>query len=122
MPSRCSSYETLNSPETLEVIQTWNATGNIDKLILLDQNEGGCAFNRAVPFVTGSCVHISENDLEYRPGWDTILLPKCDAFPRLGQLSLFHPNPNKTRERSGPDIGLVGRRPQGMLFGPPSTT
>jgi glycosyltransferase involved in cell wall biosynthesis len=86
-----------SDPETLEVIEAWKATGNIDKLILLDQNEGGCAFNRAAPFVTGSYVHFSENDLEYRPGWDTILLAKFDAFPRLGQLSLFGPEPESDK-------------------------
>src|ERR1019366_1550341 len=79
--------------ETLNVIQSWNATGHIDKLILLDHNEGGCAFNLAFPFVTGSYVHFSENDVEYRPGWDAMLLPKFLAFPRLGQLSLFAPEP-----------------------------
>ena len=112
-PHQVMVVDNASGPETLEVIQAWNATGNIDKVILLDQNEGGCALNHAFPFVTGSYVHFSENDLEYRPGWDTSLLPKFDAFPRLGQLSLFAPEPERDKGEVWTHIGLKdgGRRP-----------
>lgn len=36
-------------------------------------------------------IHISENDLEYLPGWDGELLSKFNTFPQLGQLSPFSP-------------------------------
>jgi len=59
--------------------------------ILLPQNTGGEGLNIGLAKCRGRYLHISENDLEYLPGWDTDLLSKFDKFPELGQLSVFSP-------------------------------
>jgi len=61
------------------------------KGILLTQNVGGEALNLGLEQAKGTYFHISENDLEYLPEWDTELLTKFKTFPKLGQLSLFSP-------------------------------
>ena len=59
--------------------------------ILLPQNTGGEGLNIGVAKCRGRYLHISENDLEYLPGWDRDLLSKFEGFPELGQLSVFSP-------------------------------
>lgn len=61
--------------------------------ILLDQNLGGEALNLGLERSRGSLLHISENDIEYLPGWDRVILATFQAFPELGQLSVFGPVP-----------------------------
>jgi glycosyltransferase involved in cell wall biosynthesis len=61
------------------------------KAILLDKNVGGFALNLGLEKATGRYLHISENDLEYLPGWDTCLIDKFHTFSQLGQLSVFAP-------------------------------
>lgn len=38
-------------------------------------------------------MHLSENDIEYQPGWSDRVVDYFDCFPTLGQLSLFGPVP-----------------------------
>lgn len=102
-----SSYlATVNVPYELIIIDnasTDDSVAFIDKVcqehphirsILLERNEGGEAINQGVALTTGQLVHISENDIEYLPGWSEKVLSIFAAFPRLGQLSLFGPVPS----------------------------
>ena len=41
----------------------------IDKIIFLDKNIGGEAINLGLSEAKGKLLHISENDIEYLPGW-----------------------------------------------------
>jgi glycosyltransferase involved in cell wall biosynthesis len=63
------------------------------KAIFLRENIGGEALNQALQGATGMLLDISENDLEYFPGWAERALAAFGAFDRLGQLSLFAPVP-----------------------------
>jgi len=59
--------------------------------LLLAENRGGDAINAGIDRCRGRYVHVSENDMLYRPGWDQTLLAKLRTFPNLGQLSLHAP-------------------------------
>lgn len=59
--------------------------------VLLDENLGGEALNVGIERCRGRYVHVSENDIEYLPGWDRTLLAKLRAFPNLGQISPYSP-------------------------------
>lgn len=61
--------------------------------ILLKENQGGEAINEGIAQARGQLIHLSENDIEYLPGWAEKVLSTFKAFPRLGQLSLFGPVP-----------------------------
>jgi glycosyltransferase involved in cell wall biosynthesis len=77
--------------ESREFIKTVCADKPNHYAILLDENLGGEALNIALAQAKGQFIHISENDLEYLPGWDVDLLSKFYIFPELGQLSPFSP-------------------------------
>jgi hypothetical protein len=79
--------------EAKRVLERAVERGYVDNVIFLRDNEGGCALNRGIVLAHGEFVHISENDVEYRSGWDSELLSKFDAFPTLGQISPFGPFP-----------------------------
>jgi glycosyltransferase involved in cell wall biosynthesis len=100
--------------ETRTLIESAECAGLIDTAIFLPANEGGGAFNYATPFLRGRYVHYSENDVEYRSHWDTALLAKFEAFPRLGQLSPFAPKPEADIgeiwvEHGGQRVSSAGR-------------
>ncbi len=59
--------------------------------VLLPDNLGGEAINVGIERCRGRYVHVSENDIEYLPGWDRTLLAKLRAFPGLRQISPFAP-------------------------------
>lgn len=61
--------------------------------ILLPENRGGAALNLGIERARGELIHLSENDLLYEPGWSETVVSLFDAFPNLGQLSLFGPTP-----------------------------
>ena len=61
------------------------------RAVLLSHNYGGEAINAGIERSAGEIIHVSENDLEYLPGWDGALLAKFGAFRELGQLSVFSP-------------------------------
>lgn len=79
--------------ETRTLLEGAESAGLIDLAIFLPRNEGGLALNYPLPHLNGRYVHFSENDVEYRSGWDVQLLAKFTAFPGLGQLSPFAPTP-----------------------------
>jgi len=76
--------------------------GWVDKVLLLPENRGGKAIDGGLDRLSGRYLHVSENDVEYLPGWDTTLLAKFAAFPKLGQLSPFAPEPLRERGEVGP--------------------
>ncbi|WP_332694834.1 glycosyltransferase family 2 protein [Halalkalibacter lacteus] len=66
------------------------------KVFYLNKNMGGRAFNIVLNHVDINnyrYFHFSENDLEYRPGWDKKLLKKMGVFQNVGQLSLYSLEP-----------------------------
>lgn len=76
-----------------ELVRDLSIRYPVIKTILLSTNEGGEAINRGLEWSRGRLLHISENDIDYLPGWDTAVLEAFAAFPSLGQLSLFGPVP-----------------------------
>jgi predicted O-methyltransferase YrrM len=81
------------------------------KVVCLDDNIGGEAFNSAIPMARGDLIHLSENDQIFQPGWHSHVRESFDAFDDLGQLSLFsdtptdgeawEPKPSHLRFRNG---------------------
>jgi glycosyltransferase involved in cell wall biosynthesis len=67
------------------------------RAIFRKRNAGGKAINTGLRLARGQFLHVSENDIEYLPGWDTELLGKFETFPELGQLSPFGPEPDRDR-------------------------
>jgi glycosyltransferase involved in cell wall biosynthesis len=65
--------------------------------VFLDENLGGEAINYGLERARGRYLHVSENDIEYLPGWDNELLDKFEVFPELGQISPFSPKPDTAR-------------------------
>jgi predicted O-methyltransferase YrrM len=61
--------------------------------IFLERNLGGEAINLGIEQAHGEIIHISENDIEYLPGWAEKVFALFRAFPDLGQLSPFGPVP-----------------------------
>ena len=65
--------------------------------ILLEENIGGEAFNLGIKQAKAPLIHLTENDIEYLPGWDIEILEKFRVFPKLGQLSGFSPFPQREK-------------------------
>lgn len=63
------------------------------KILLQKENIGGLALNPALEMCRGKYILISENDLEYLPGWDIQMLRKFEQYSDLGQISPFAPDP-----------------------------
>jgi glycosyltransferase involved in cell wall biosynthesis len=78
-----------------------NNPGQIE-LILLPDNLGGEAINLGVERLGQDLILVSENDIEFLPGWHEPMTAAFQAFDKLGQLSPFSPFPRK-------DIGEVWR-------------
>jgi protein-L-isoaspartate O-methyltransferase len=72
-----------------------NYVGRVERVsaVYLEENIGGEALNLGLERCTGELLHISENDLEYLPGWTDEVRRDFEAFPQLGQLSVFGPVP-----------------------------
>jgi glycosyltransferase involved in cell wall biosynthesis len=69
--------------------------------LLLSENHGGDALNIGLAQAHGEFLHVSENDIEYLPGWDAELLAKLEVFPEVGQLSVFGLGPDSPHYRFG---------------------
>jgi glycosyltransferase involved in cell wall biosynthesis len=67
------------------------------RAVFLDENLGGEAINYGLEQARGRYLHVSENDIEYLPGWANELVGKFEAFPELGQLSPFSPQPETSK-------------------------
>lgn len=65
---------------------------------MLSENFGGRAFNFGLKRAQANFLHVSENDLTYKSGWDKKMLTTFKYFPELGQLSMFTPFSKKKME------------------------
>jgi len=100
-----SYVKTITVPHELFVIDNHSTDGSRDVIrefcaeqpvvtaVLLEDNLGGEAVNLGLERSRAPFLHISENDLEYLPGWSDAVLDLFETFPELGQLSLFGPVP-----------------------------
>jgi predicted O-methyltransferase YrrM len=82
-----------STDDSRDVIATFCSGHPSTHAILLDANRGGEAINVALERARGGLVHLSENDIEYLPGWCEAVIGLFDSFPKLGQLSPFGPVP-----------------------------
>jgi hypothetical protein len=88
VPFELIVVDNASDDETRTVIAEFVERGPFIRSIMLDENKGGESLNIGIREARGAFIHISENDLEYLPGWDQILLTKLMLFPLVGQLSL----------------------------------
>ncbi len=93
-----------------EVVRDFVAHTPTAKAIYLRENLGGEAFNLALACARGDLIHLSENDLEYLPGWSERVVEAFTHFPDLGQLSLFGPVPTDDEAWSLKPCSLVHAR------------
>lgn len=103
---RCveSYFATVGPAFELVIIDNGSTDGSRDylqslpsldslRLILLDDNRGGAAFNLAIPVTNGELIHLTENDQVFLPGWREYAEAAFDGFADLGQLALFADTP-----------------------------
>ena len=94
VPFELTVVDNASSDNSRDVIADFIGKNPRHRFVSLKHNLGGQAINSGFRYASGLFHHVSENDIEYRPGWDSELLGKFDAFPDLGQLSLFGPEPD----------------------------
>ncbi len=99
-----SYFATVGPDRELVVVDNASSDGSVAylkrienewpvKVIYLDENLGGEAYNLAIPLVSGDLIHLSENDQMFLPGWFEHVAASFNAFSKLGQLSLFGDTP-----------------------------
>ena len=100
-----SYLDTVRVPHELFIVDNGSTDGSREVIarfcrdhplvtpILLESNEGGQAINHGLARSQGKLLHLSENDLQYLPGWDEKVIAAFESFPLLGQLSVFGPVP-----------------------------
>jgi len=93
VPHELFIVDNASTDGSREVIEAFCRDHPQAQAIYMDENRGGEAFNEGLARARGRLLHLSENDLEYRPGWAGEALELFERFPRLGQLSLFGPVP-----------------------------
>lgn len=93
VPYELIIVDNASSDESSRVIAAACKDRANHQAVLLPDNLGGEAINVGVERCRGRYIHISENDIEYLPGWDRALLAKLRAFADLGQISPFSPFP-----------------------------
>lgn len=98
-----------SSDDSPAVIAGLSAANSNCHALMLAENIGGEALNAGLAQGRGQYLHVSENDIEYRAGWDRAMLAKFEAFPELGQLSPFSPFPDTLA------ADIIGNRPATRL-------
>jgi glycosyltransferase involved in cell wall biosynthesis len=91
VPHEVFVVDNASSDDSRAIIAEFEARFPQLTAILLDENRGGEALNLGLERSKGRYLHLSENDLVYQPGWCETALAKFEAFPELGQLSVFGP-------------------------------
>jgi predicted O-methyltransferase YrrM len=95
-----SYLETIEGEYELFIVDNASTDGSRDylkalqeqgraRVILLEENIGGLAYNEVLRLTSGSLIHLSENDQLFLPGWSEHVRDAFKLFPDLGQLSLF---------------------------------
>jgi hypothetical protein len=93
VPYELFIIDNASSDDSRSVIEDFGARHPGVTRLLTTKNVGGSAFNYAIERSRGAYVHLSENDIEYLPGWWETAADLFSAFPDLGQLSLLGPVP-----------------------------
>ncbi|AZO93204.1 glycosyltransferase family 2 protein [Halocella sp. SP3-1] len=100
-----SYLSTVNVPYELIIVDNGSRDGSQEYIknvcscnelctnILLNKNMGGIALNLALTRARSDILHVSENDLQYKPGWVERVIRIFRVFPELGQLSLYAHSP-----------------------------
>lgn len=99
-----SYLATVKDDYELMIIDNASSDGSIEylrqiemenraRVFYLEENSGGEGFNLAIPQTTGDLIHLCENDQVFLPGWRDHVESAFNAFPGLGQLSLFSDTP-----------------------------
>jgi predicted O-methyltransferase YrrM len=87
--------DNASSDESREYLRRLEQSVDV-KVIYLDENAGGEAFNLAIPLARGDLIHLSGNDQVFLSGWVEHVISAFDVFSDLGQLSLFSDTPVDT--------------------------
>lgn len=93
VPCEMHIVDNGSTDHSREVIQQFCEETPFAKPIFLDDNKGGEAINLGLEVAVGNLLHISENDIEYLPGWCQRTVDYFSCFKQLGQLALFGPVP-----------------------------
>lgn len=93
IPYEIIIVDNASRDDSRDVIDSFTATNTNISSVLLDENRGGEALNAGLELATGDLLHLSENDLEYLPGWSERVRDYFEVFDDLGQLSPFSPVP-----------------------------
>ena len=93
VPYEIFIIDNASTDNSREIIEDFCSRVPYAKAIFLSENRGGKAINIGLQQSRGKFLHISENDIEYLPGWCEKALDLFQNFPSLGQLSLFGPVP-----------------------------
>lgn len=80
--------------DTVKAIEFFCAETPTAKAILLNTNYGGRSLNLGIERSCAPLIHLSDNDVEYLPGWSEYVIKTFDCLPELGQLSLYGPSPS----------------------------
>lgn len=99
-----SYFSTVGAESELIVVDNASADGSREhlralasekhiKILFLNNNIGGKAYNLALPLASGNLIHLSENDQVFLPGWFDHVMKSFEIFADLGQLSLFSDTP-----------------------------
>ena len=86
--------DNASTDDSVRWLKDWAATRSFIRLQLNHNNQGGEAFNKVLRKCSGNYVLISENDLEYMPGWFEKLSKPFEVFSNLGILSPLTPFPD----------------------------
>src|SRR5579859_197572 len=76
VPYELIVVDNASTDDSRGVIEDVCARDSRHRAVFLRRNLGGPAFNSGLRLAKGEFLHTSENDIEYRPGWDSELLGK----------------------------------------------
>jgi len=86
--------DNASTDDSVRWLKEWAETRSFVNLQLNQTNQGGEAFNKILRKCNGRYILISENDLEYLPGWFEKLSKPFEVFSGLGIISPLTPFPD----------------------------